>query len=152
VSSTGSTPGLYAGTLRYLAPEAFSDEGLLDARSDVYSLGVTLFELTSGMPPFEGASESELIIKVVSESSPLLMCHPAAAAIARCALHKNPRERYRTAADMALDLDHLSQGATPLHAPPLEESGDSTQRFRNLLFGRAQVAAKKTTGSRRAGL
>jgi serine/threonine protein kinase len=147
--------GLYAGTLGYLPPEAFDDPPILDARSDVYSLGASFFELVSGRMPFGSATGQELIVQVVSRSSPLLHevargATADAAAIARCALRKLPQDRYRNAGEMALDLDLVSKGQTPLHAPPLDVDSGTTFRFRDLFQRRAVDAVARNEGPGKA--
>ena len=140
--------GRYSGTMVYVAPEAFEEEPVMDARSDVYSLGVTLFELVSGRLPFSASNAGELIVQVMSESSPLLHevargASATAAAVARCALRKRPQDRYRNANEMALDLELLAQGQTPLHAPALGDDGETTFRFQGLFFRRGVAAAER---------
>jgi serine/threonine protein kinase len=58
------------GAPAYLAPEAFTSAHGVDARSDLYSLGVTLFELLSGRPPFSGATEGDLALHHLSTAAP----------------------------------------------------------------------------------
>jgi hypothetical protein len=147
-------PGSVSGTLSYLPPEAFDSPPVHDARSDIYSLGATFFELVAGKPIFEGSTGSELIVRVMSESSPDLGqivpgVSVGAAAIATCALHKRPAERYRTAAEMAVDLERLAAGELPVFYAASDEPDASTARFRPALMKRAFDAILRRGGKPR---
>ena len=95
------------GTIRYMAPERF--QGRCDARSDVYGLGLTLYELLAKRPAFDEADRGKLI-KQVTESEPpgLLKLNRALprdlATIVHKAIEREPSHRYRTASDLADDL------------------------------------------------
>jgi hypothetical protein len=141
--------GFYSGTLRYLPPESFEDDPVLDARSDIYALGLTFFEMVAGEGPFDGASADEHVVKIMSESAPDLndlvpKAPRGAASVARHALRKRPTDRYRSAAEMALDLDFLARGETPLHAPePDVDEGDGTRQFRANFVQRAMASMRR---------
>src|SRR5262249_25524184 len=99
--------GGLVGTLRYMAPERF--RGLSDARSDLYSLGLTLYELITLRPAFEAADHDSLIRKVSQEEPPRL--RTAAPSIPRDletvvekAIAREPERRYQSAGAMAEDL------------------------------------------------
>jgi dienelactone hydrolase len=95
------------GTPLYMSPEQFLGEQL-DHRTDIWSLGVLLFESLTGRPPFRGAT-SWALLKAVSESTPPTLrsirpdLPPAAEAVVSRALSKDPAARYQTAAAMAED-------------------------------------------------
>lgn len=98
------------GTLRYLAPEAI--EGRTDARSDVYSLGLTLYELVTLRSPFAAEERSELIRQVRdADISPFPPAGPRIprdlATIVGKATQGDPRDRYQTAQQMADDLERF---------------------------------------------
>jgi tRNA A-37 threonylcarbamoyl transferase component Bud32 len=112
------------GTLRYLAPEALRGE--TDARSDVYSLGLTLYELLTLSPPFGELSPSELL-RHVTEEQPVRPRKLAPAlprdleTIVLKAIAREPAHRYQTAAALADDLTRFlndlpirARRATPL--------------------------------------
>ena len=63
--------GLVVGTLPYMSPEQAKGEGV-DHRSDIFSLGVMLFEMATGQRPFQGASSAELLSAVLKDTPPLL--------------------------------------------------------------------------------
>jgi serine/threonine protein kinase len=96
------------GTPQYMSPEQF-DGRRTDARSDIYSLGVVLFQLATGRLPFHAETPTALALKHVGEPAP----HPRAIrpdipmlldrVILKC-LEKNPADRYPTAGDLATDL------------------------------------------------
>ena len=97
------------GTLDYASPEQLRDAAKADVRSDMYSLGCTLYFALSGNPPFEGGDMINKIYKQRMEDPPPLENRargvPAAfAAVVRKLMSKNPEERYQNAAELRADL------------------------------------------------
>jgi serine/threonine protein kinase len=113
-------PGMFLGTPRYASPEQFR-EHQVDARSDIFSIGVIFYEMLVGQSPFPGTSFSEVAHAVLQGSPPALAGSPAIATMGRIvhrALAREPRERYQTAEAMAgeiraaLAMDGLESRAT----------------------------------------
>jgi len=101
-----TAPGIFLGTPRYASPEQFRGQAV-DARSDLFSMGVILFEMLTGQPPFAGETFGELAHAVLQGSPPALSGSPAIAAIGRIvhrALSREPQDRYASAEAMAADL------------------------------------------------
>ncbi|MFN0054202.1 MAG: WD40 repeat domain-containing serine/threonine-protein kinase, partial [Planctomycetales bacterium] len=102
--------GGVVGTLRYMSPEqAAGEKGLVDQRTDVYSLGVTLYELLTLEPAFPVADQKRLLRAVLEESpKPLRQVNPSLPldleTIVLKALQKEPPQRYATAGALADDL------------------------------------------------
>jgi eukaryotic-like serine/threonine-protein kinase len=97
--------GRLVGTFRYMAPEQILGEGL-DARADLYSLGVILYEMLTGRTPFDARTPQELWQKVLeTEAAPLPSLNPGAdpvlVRIAHRLLRKEPAERFQTAEEVA---------------------------------------------------
>jgi WD40 repeat protein/serine/threonine protein kinase len=98
------------GTLRYMSPEqALARHGLVDHRTDVYSLGATLYELLTLRHVFDGKDKHEILKQIAFEEPVVLrkvdrMIPAELETIALKALEKNPNERYTTAGEMAEDL------------------------------------------------
>ena len=106
------------GTPRYMSPEQ-AEPGPIDGRTDVYSLGATLYELLTLRPPFEGNSAAELVRQIVNREP----AHPRTfdarvprdlETIVLKALAKRPADRYLTATDLAADLERF------LHYEPVK--------------------------------
>jgi len=102
-----TTPGDIVGTLRFMAPERF--QGQADPRSDVYSLGITLFEMLTLRPAFDPTDRARLIERVSREDPPRprrLDPHIPRdlETIVLKAIAKEPRDRYQTAEALAEDL------------------------------------------------
>lgn len=101
--------GMLVGTPEYMSPEQFGGEEL-DARSDIYSLGVVLFEMLTGRLPFTGRNEYELMKQHVEATPPspraLVPSIPTRieAAILR-ALAKEPSQRFQSATELRLELE-----------------------------------------------
>ncbi|MEM9659394.1 MAG: protein kinase, partial [Planctomycetota bacterium] len=124
---TVTLDGYILGTIAYMSPEqARGEAGKCDRRSDVYSLGVVLFELLTGELPFRG-NMSVLPHKVVHDEPPSLCRlndHVPADLETIClkCLEKAPRQRYQTAARLADDLGNWLQGL-PIAARPVGRLG-----------------------------
>jgi len=105
--------GVVMGTVAYMSPE--QTRGLdIDARTDIWSLGVVLYEMVTGRVPFEGTTNSDLIVSILErEPKPLTWLLPKAPAelqrIISKALRKDREERYQGIKDLLLDLKSLKQ-------------------------------------------
>lgn len=96
--------GRLVGTFRYMAPEQILGEPL-DARTDLYSLGVIIYELLSGRPPFDARTPYDLWQKVLETEPPNLMSlnvnsEVQLARVAHRLIRKEPSERYQTAEEI----------------------------------------------------
>ena len=101
-------PGLVLGTARYMSPEQARGQKV-DARSDIWSLGVVLYEMVGGSPPFRGETPSDCIAAILTtEPPPLSGVLPDVPlkleSILQKALRKNSDERYQTTKEMLADL------------------------------------------------
>jgi serine/threonine-protein kinase len=116
-----SRTGMISGTPAYISPEQAQGKPL-DKRTDVYSLGVVLYELLAGFPPFKGSNLARILVQLVQEDAkPLRQIDPAIpedleTLVAKC-LEKDPARRYESARDLAEDLDRFLDG-DPILARP----------------------------------
>ena len=107
--------GAVVGTAMYMSPEQIRGESP-DRRSDIYALGVTLFEMAGGRPPFQADSAMTLMMMHVNDPVPdLKELNPDVPndliAVINKALAKDPKDRYQTAAEMATALRNINDPA-----------------------------------------
>jgi serine/threonine protein kinase/Tfp pilus assembly protein PilF len=136
IADTDTSPGLVLGTLSYMSPEQARGESL-DERTDIFSLGIVLYEMVAGQSPFAAPSGAETLAAILgrepksltqyaqnlpggieatvleTEPAPLSPPEPGVPAelerIVKKALGKNREERYQLAKDLMLDLRNLKQ-------------------------------------------
>jgi serine/threonine protein kinase len=106
--SSKTKTGMVLGTPSYMSPEQLAGKKI-DGRSDLFSLGVMLFQMACGKLPFEGESMAQLMFKIANEPHPHIrefnpQVPECLAAIIDRALAKDNRQRYQTGAEMAADL------------------------------------------------
>ena len=117
LTQTGQT----MGTVRYMAPEQVRGKGI-DARTDLYSLGISLYEAVVGEPPFDGESQFEVMQMHLSSVAqpPREVGAPISEALEKVILksiEKAQDDRYQTAAEMRSALLATPEGLTPGAAP-----------------------------------
>ncbi|HEY4224536.1 MAG TPA: Stk1 family PASTA domain-containing Ser/Thr kinase [Pseudolysinimonas sp.] len=131
-SATIAQTSAILGTAQYFSPEQARGEGI-DARTDLYSTGVVLYELLTGRAPFRGDTAVAVAYQHISEAPvPPSALNPAVSpalnAVVMHALAKDRGERFQTAAEFKADLDVAMTGKVPDRAPANDD-------FNAALFG-----------------
>jgi tetratricopeptide (TPR) repeat protein/tRNA A-37 threonylcarbamoyl transferase component Bud32 len=151
---TMTSLGVALGTPAYMAPEQASADPHVDHRADIYALGVLVYEMLAGRPPFVGATPQALLAAHLTQTPDRLSAQrpavPAAldAVVMRC-LEKRPADRWQTAGELLPQLDALltpGSGTQPVGVAPTISSGTeaalrATHPVRvTLLFALASLA------------
>ena len=131
---TDTTPGLLLGTVKYMSPEQARGLGL-DGRSDIFSLGVVIYEMIAARAPFNGQTNSDLIASILKEE-PLPLSNYSAGVPAELqkivskALRKEREARYQAVRDMLVDLEALKEkfklGTKPQRQTESKDRADVT--------------------------
>lgn len=105
--------GMILGTARYMSPEQARGE-TTDARSDLWSLGIVLYEMLAGRPPFEGETPTDVIAAVLHKDpqrleQPTPIVPPALQGVVERSLRKDPAERFQTAEEMLSALRAIEE-------------------------------------------
>ena len=135
-SSHQTTMGRIAGTPAYMSPEQARGEGT-DGRTDIYSLGIVLYELLAGYVPFDGESTMSVLLKHVSEPpAPIPALSVPLQNVLGRALAKNAKDRFQTANEFAATFNAVVgessrastiEQPTPISISPVKKSVDQTQ-------------------------
>ncbi len=140
-SATVADTSAVLGTAQYFSPEQARGE-TVDARTDLYSTGVVLFELLTGRPPFRGDRAAAVAYQHISEAAvpPSTLnprVSPSLDSVVLHALAKDKFERFQTAAEFRQDLEDAGAGGVPPRKSPVND-------FNSTLFG---VSPSATAGS-----
>ncbi|MEE8362405.1 MAG: protein kinase, partial [Gemmatimonadales bacterium] len=147
-SSVGSTrmteTGMSLGTPHYMSPEQAMGERDITARSDVYALGVVLYEMLVGEPPFNGPTAQAIVAQVVTESPRPLIARRGTIpgnveAATLAALEKLPADRFASAADFASALADPSFTGARAQVPLV--AAEVSGRWKRLALGLVGVSA-----------
>lgn len=106
-----STPGVVIGTAAYMSPEQARGVAV-DERTDIWGLGVVLYEMASGRAPFTGETPTDVVVAIVERDQPPISQHvegapPELERIVKKALRKDRNERYQIVKELAIDLRSL---------------------------------------------
>jgi serine/threonine protein kinase len=132
-SSRQTSTGVIAGTPTYMSPEQARGE-TTDARTDIYSLGIVLYEMLAGRVPFEAESTLGVLNKIINDPTPPIAgLSPALQAVVNRALAKNKQERYQTPLELSKAFNEaLHERAEALTIVPGEIAQLSTPAMKNI--------------------
>lgn len=144
----GSTThaGTVLGSPKYMSPEQILGKEV-DGRSDIFALGVVLYEMLTGKPPFEGDDLAAILHAILNTTPPApssrrRQTHPGFDRIVAKALAKDPADRYQTAYEMAEDLEAcLPRPSEPGSSQPLRDIGHRSPRIGITIAGLAAIFA-----------
>jgi Tol biopolymer transport system component len=113
--------GTIIGTFQYMAPEILEGKEA-DARSDIFALGVLLYEVATGQAPFQGKSQASVIAAILGKTPPPIssvqpMTPPALDRVVQACLEKDPEDRWQTAHDVMLQLKWIAEGGSQAGLP-----------------------------------
>ena len=128
-----TTVGLTLGTPAYMSPEQITGDGVIDRRTDIYSLGCVLFEMLTGRSPFAGRNTQQMMAGHVTQVPPLVRelrgeVPPGVEAVVARALAKGLDERYAQASDVAEALDAAMSAPFDAAEKRVTAAGGSTPR------------------------
>jgi serine/threonine protein kinase len=114
--------GQISGTLQYMSPEQLEGKPT-DARSDIFTFGLVLYELIAGKPPFSGANHASLIASVLKEQPRPLqelqpLTPPGLERVIQTCLEKDPDKRWQSALDVKHGLEWMAPQTVPASAAP----------------------------------
>ena len=144
-TSTLTQAGTTVGTLSYMSPEQVKGQ-TVDKRSDIFALGVILYELLTGKKPFGGDNMSTIVYRIVNEEPQRVTeinkeLHGGYESVVRRALAKNPEDRYQSCREMIADLENPSRMAEATLAYEFGQEAGGVSKKRKMTFVLAGAAA-----------
>jgi serine/threonine protein kinase len=144
-TSTLTMAGTTVGTLSYMSPEQVKGQ-TVDKRSDIFALGVILYELLAGKKPFGGDNMSTIVYRIVNEEPQRISeinkeLHGSYEDVVRKALAKNPEDRYQSCREMIADLENPGRmaEATMAYEFSQETGKEPKKRKSNLVLAGAAL-------------
>jgi serine/threonine protein kinase/Flp pilus assembly protein TadD len=134
IMTATTEPGLVMGTVQYMSPEQALGQAV-DSRSDLFSLGIVMYEMATGRLPFSGTTAVETI-EQIRHSQPQAIArlnyeiHPELERIIRKCLEKDRERRYQSAKDLLIDLKNLKRDSDATAAIVAKGSLTSSKNFR----------------------
>ena len=148
-----TAPGIVMGTSRYMSPEQARGEAV-DARTDIWSLGVVIYQMATGRLPFSGKTNSDVLAAVIQTDPPALTTYAPDVPedldrIVTRTLRKDPEQRYQSVKDLELDLKNLRQHLK--FETELKRSGDAKRSSPAGRQATRRVMGSARTSAGRAG-
>jgi serine/threonine protein kinase/Tol biopolymer transport system component len=158
VTDINTEPGTAIGTINYMSPEQL--RGLaIDGRTDIWSLGVAIYEMLAQELPFKGHTSGQVTVSILEREPPPLCLSDAEASaalqhIVSKALQKNMEERYQTAREMLHDLNNvkeivgraaLPETWTPSDPRTSKSEGEAQSRLTDRVYGWTDTAPAQTS-------
>ena len=127
ITVQGTRHGVIVGTIAYMSPEQAGAKPL-DARSDVFSFGIVMYELLAGRRPFGGASDLEVLQQILHGSPQSLpeTIPPPLRAIVEKSLERDPADRYQSMREMVVDLRRVARQRSDALTTAASTSSDAT--------------------------
>jgi tetratricopeptide (TPR) repeat protein len=155
VHERGDRSGAFAGTAEYASPEQCEERQDLDVRADVYALGVLLFEMLAGRPPFSGAAQAVREAQIGMRPPRLSQLADVPAVVEDVVLHalaKDRARRYASAAELNTALQRALAEHSPAEHASREAAGPSQPRLDRRQVGLLLFASTSDAGSVQAAV
>jgi|SRR5579871_758612 len=139
-----TSAGIVMGTAAYMSPEQALGRNI-DHRTDLFSLGATLYEMTTGRLPFPGQNAQETILGILNaQPEPIARFNydapPEFERVVRKCLEKDPERRYQSARELLVDLRNLERDSNPASAAPLSVSARAAHKLRVAIVDDEELA------------
>jgi serine/threonine-protein kinase len=147
-----TAPNLIIGTPQYMSPEQCSQAAEIDSRSDIYSLGVILYEMLVGHVPFTGESPTAIMMKHLQEPPPSVLEErkDLPASIGRVvtrAMAKRPEDRFQTVSELSEELTSAAAGEEPATAATNAGAGSPDRATNRIVVPTGPNEAPRSTAS-----